>query len=511
MRYMPIVDALQLLAARYGQNIVPMTKIDGSIGFTKLNNVSFDEAMNAILGGGFKYQQEGNIVKVYASGESEKKKPQIDEKICKVFTLYYITAAEAKKMVMPVMSGSGKIEITTAAQTGVPVDETVSAPSGGGNSLAINDMMVVYDYPANIEQVEEIIAAIDIRPKQVLVEATILTATLTDGMQFGIDWRNLSLGALAYATGLGASDIDFISSSTSVSSSITGGMTVGVWKGDIAAFIKAVEEITDVTVLANPKILAANKQLGQVYIGTKLGYLSSTTQTETSTTQEVSFLDTGTKLSFRPYIGNDGYIRMDIHPKDSSAAVRQIGDSTSTTAVPDETSAEMVSNIIVRDGETIIIGGLFRNKIHTTKKQVPGLGNIPLIGAAFRSNADEAKREEVIILLTPHIIEEPKQARGEERAADVARKSMGAKEELHFANRMKIAQNHYEKAAIYYAQGRNSDAIEELRKAITLYPAYLEAIQLEEKIYKETDASKKPVREIIDEVEQPRLDKWRRR
>src|SRR4030042_1945530 len=104
MRYMPIVDALQLLAARYGQNIVPMTKIDGNIGFTKLNNVSFDEAMNAILGGEFKYQQEGNIVKVYASGDSEKKKPQVEEKICKVFTLYYITAAEARKMVMLVMS-----------------------------------------------------------------------------------------------------------------------------------------------------------------------------------------------------------------------------------------------------------------------------------------------------------------------------------------------------------------------------------------------------------------------
>jgi tetratricopeptide (TPR) repeat protein len=88
---------------------------------------------------------------------------------------------------------------------------------------------------------------------------------------------------------------------------------------------------------------------------------------------------------------------------------------------------------------------------------------------------------------------------------------MGAKEELQFANSMKVAQNHYEKAALYYAQGRNSDAIKELRKAIELYPSYLEAIQLEEKIYKETNPAKKPVREVIDEAEQPRLNKWRRK
>ncbi|MBN1787225.1 MAG: hypothetical protein JW806_02390 [Sedimentisphaerales bacterium] len=517
MRYMPIVDALQLLAARYGQNIVPMTQISGNIGFTKLNNVSFDEAMNAILGGDFKYEQEGNIVKVYSAGASKKAEPIEEEMECKVFTLYYITAAEAKKMILPVISNAGKLETTTAADTGVPVDETVSAPSGGGDTLALNDMIVVYDYPVNIAQVEKILTAIDVRPKQVLVEATILTATLTDGMQFGIDWRNLRGAVISGITGLGHTIPDYYGfggTSTQVGSGISAGsgLTIGIVEDDIAAFIRAVEEITDVTILANPKILATNKQLGQVYIGTKVAYQSSTTQTESSTTQQVDFIDTGTKLSFRPYIGNDGYIRMDIHPKDSSATIRTIGDpETSTVAMPDETSAELVTNIIVKDGETIAIGGLFRNKTHTAKKQVPVLGDIPILGTAFKSNADETKREEVIILLTPHIISEPSQTRGEERSADVARKSMGAKEELHSADRMKLAEDNYEQAALYYAQGRNDEALKKLETALWLYPSYLEAIRLEERIYKETDKSKKPMTEIVEEIEQPKLEKWRRR
>lgn len=458
MKNMPIIDALQLLAARYNKNIVSTPKVTGTLNFTRLNNVNFEEAMGAILGNEFKYRQQGNLVKVYSLKEY-----QGDEMVCKVFTLHYIAAAEAKKMIIPVMSSEGKIEITSAAQTGVPVDDKITAPSGGGDTIAINDMIVMYDYPDRIAKAEQIIAAIDIRPKQVLIEATILTATLTNGMQLGIDWDTLISRTGDIVEGLADLKRDtptflgFGGSSTAVGT-LSGGMTIGVVRGNIATFIRAVEEITDVTILANPKILATNKQLGQVYIGTKIAYQSSTTQNQTgSTTQEVKFLDTGTKLSFRPYIGDDGYIRMDIHPKDSSAALRG--------SLPDETSAELVSNIIVKDGETIVIGGLFRNKVQTAKTQVPVLGNIPVIGAAFSSHADEVRREEVIVLLTPHIIEEPNQAEGAERADDVARKSMGAEDELHPTGRMKLAMEHYEKAAVYYVGGRNIDALKELKSA----------------------------------------------
>lgn len=514
MRNMPIADALQLLGVRYGKNIVPTSKVAGNISFTKLNNVSFEEAMSAILGEGFEYQEQGNLIKVYSAGGNNKAKPDSSGMICKVFTLYYITAAEAKKMVTPVMSSSGKIEITTAAATTMPNGDTIGGTDGGGDTLAINDMMVVYDYPEQITQIEQIITAIDIRPKQVLIEATIMTAALTNGMQLGIDWQNLGNAALTGLTslsGLSKTSQDFLSfggSSTKTgTSALSGGMTIGIVRGDLATFIRAVEEITDVTILANPKILATNKQLGQVYIGTKVAYQSAVTQTDTSTTQTIAFLDTGTKLSFRPYIGNDGYIRMDIHPKDSSAVIRNLG----TSSAPDETSAELVSNIIVKDGETIIIGGLFRNSITNKKSQVPLLGNIPVVGTAFSSTADEGKREEVIVLLTPHIIGEPSQAMGAERSDDVGRKISGAQKQLNPLNKMRLAQDSYEKGAVYYAQGKKAAALKELESALELYPDYTEAIQLKERIDSEIAPSKKPVREIIDEVEQPKLHKWRKR
>jgi tetratricopeptide (TPR) repeat protein len=87
---------------------------------------------------------------------------------------------------------------------------------------------------------------------------------------------------------------------------------------------------------------------------------------------------------------------------------------------------------------------------------------------------------------------------------------MGAEEELS-PSRTRLAQQYYEKAAVYYVRGRNREALKELNSALELYPTYLEAIRLEEKIYNEIDPKKKPVRKVIDQVEQPKSDKWRRR
>jgi type II secretory pathway component GspD/PulD (secretin) len=218
-----------------------------------------------------------------------------------------------------------------------------------------------------------------------------------------------------------------------------------------------------------------------IYIGKKVAYQSQTTQTDTSTTEQVQFLETGTKLSFRPYISRDDYIRIDIHPKDSSATLRSSGTST----LPDETSAELVTNIIVKDGHTIVIGGLFRQAITTTRTQIPVLGSIPFIGGLFRGAADEAVREEVIVLLTPHIISDPNQADGQASMAEVQRKIIGARDELQWINNVRRANEYYDKAAEQYLQGNHSAALKKLDAALKLYPAYLEAIRLKELITRE--------------------------
>lgn len=508
-----IRDALAMLASLYKKNIVPSPGVDGQLAFRSLKDVTFEEAMDAILGENFKYQQEGNLIKVYTKDEYKKLKEDPERMVYEMFTLYYISAAEAKKLITPMLSTpNGRLETTTAAVTDFPTGESITKVTGGGDTTAMNDTIVVHDYPENVEQIAHLLSEIDVRPKQVLIEATVLSVTLTEDTQFGINWSTLGgvltqIPAIPAAAGditRGASE--YFKSAGTGQVTKNGGLTVGFAHDNIAGFIRAVEEVSDVTILANPKILAVNKQLGQVYIGKKIGYLSQTTQTQTSTTQSVEFLDSGTKLSFRPYIGNDGYIRMDIHPKDSSATLK-------ANSIPDETAAELVTNIIVKDGQTIVIGGLFRDTVTTGKTQIPLLGDLPIVGVLFRGTADQSKREEVVVLLTPHIIEEPAETEGQARADDIGRKRVSAKDEMFGIGRAKLAEDCYAKAARYYTEGDNESAMKELGIALWLRPTFLEAIRLKERILAETspDEAEKLERIVLETIDRQAAPKWRSR
>ncbi len=524
-----IRDALAILGSMYQKNIVPTPNVDGLLAFRQLSNVTFEEAMDAILGDNFKFIQEGNLIKVYTKDEYKKLMADKERMITRVFTLYYISAAEAMKLIAPVLSGAGVIQGSSPPETVATTGESISAGAGGGDTMALNDTIVILDYPENIKAAARLLRELDIRPKQVLVEATILSCTLTEGMKLGVD---LNFMAGVHLTGettitdyTSGDSLELTESSTTPMGQLgmgiaTGtpietsgfatiggsGLRIGVTGGDFTAIITALEEVTDTTVLANPKILAINKQLGQVYIGTKIGYVSQTTQNQTSTTQQVQFLDTGTKLSFRPYIGDDGYIRMDIHPKDSSGTLK-------ANNIPDETSTELATNIMVKDGQTIVIGGLFRDVVVTSRSQIPLLGNLPFVGGAFRSTSDAFTRQEVIVLLTPHIIKEPSETDGLARAEDISRKRFGAKEELQWAGRARLAEDRYAKAAKYYVDGDTEAALNELKYVLNLRPAYLEAIRLKERIIGETnpDALKRMERNIRRNVEEKDSKMWFRR
>ncbi|MHC4756116.1 MAG: type II secretion system protein GspD [Planctomycetota bacterium] len=393
--------------------------------------------------------------------------------------------------------------------------------------MALHDTLVILDYPENVAKADELLKQLDRRPKQVLIEATILSATLNEGMDFGVDLNFLA------GTSINGTDAtpdiasgDTVSRGTSPTTPISqiagplngtpiettgfatlgSGVGLGVSTGDISMFITALEQVTDTTILANPKILTVNKQLGQVYIGTKIGYVSQTDQTQTSTTQQVTFLETGTKLAFRPFIGENGYIRMQIYPKDSSGTLK-------TNDIPDESSTELATNIIVRDGQTVVIGGLFRDVVVTSRNQVPILGDIPLLGNLFRGTSDSTVRQEVIVLLTPHIIDDPAETNGDARVMDMQRKRFGAKDSLQWTGRARLAEDRYSNAARFHVEGLNQAALDEVNKALELRPTFLEAIRLKEKLQEIIGGEDaKPLeRDIRKQVEEEDSQMWQRR
>ena len=480
-----IRGALKILSARYQKNIIPSAKVDGELTFTSLYRVTFDEAMEAILGNDYKYEQQGSLVKVYTRDNKDRLKQ-------KVFTLYYINAAEVQKLINPLLSTAGVISASTAAMTNT---ETGS----GGDSFANHDTVVVYDYPENLKEIAETIEKVDVRPPQILLEVTMLEAKLDDQTKFGINLSSLKSGANAR----GVTQLGFAGDGLS-------GLAIDISIDGVAGFLTALESITDTTVLANPKMLVLNKQAGQILIGSEDGYVTVSQVTADGAVQTIEFLESGTRLEFRAYVCRDGYIRLEVHPEQSTGEVVVEG----TFALPAKTTTQVSTNVMVKDGKTVAIGGLFKETTTQTKAQVPILGDLPLIGGVFKKTDDQTVRTELIILITPHIIHDPvEETYGQQRKDDVERIAYSSQDELTFIGRITIARNMYEKAVELYEAGNKKAALREVENAVRISPTYLDAIRLREKITADIDPRGEAgiKRKMLEEFKEDDSQNWQRR
>ncbi len=481
---------LQFLNTEGRKNIIATREVSGMV-TADLYNVTFMEALDAVLNSaGFVYVEKGDFIYVYTPKQLEEINKAQRKMAVRTFRLAYITATDAQKLIGPALSDEGTVAITPASSVGIATSST----DAGGNNHANDDVLVVRDYEENLQKITKIIRELDVKPEQVLIEATILRATLTESNALGIDFNALagmdfesmnstSNGLQSMTTGeVSGSNLNTDGSATfrtDFNSAITGGgMTVGFISNEISFFIRAIESVTDVTVLANPKLLVLNKQRGEVMVGNRDGYLT-TTVTETVATQTVQFLETGTRLIVRPYVGKNGYVRMEIHPEDSSGSVEEVG----TSVLPSETTTEVTSNVLVRDGHTIVIGGLFRERTNNGRAQVPMIGNVPYVGTLFRRTTDGTTREEVIILITPHIVDqEIDEAVSEQIKNDVERFRVGQRKGMMWFGRERLAQSHLRAARRALSDDNRGMALWHVDAALALEPRMEEAIRLKERL-----------------------------
>jgi len=488
-----LVEVLRMLSLQSQKNIVASKDVRGTV-TANLYDVTVREALDAILhANGYAYREQGNFIYVYTAKELAEIEKASRVMETRVFKLYYTPAANAVNMIKPVLSQGSQTAITTPPDVGVEK----SLGDLGGDSHAANDMIVVTDYAENLNKVAEILKELDTRPQQILVEATIVRAALKEdnalGVDFtilgGVDFSGLSSAGTTVNSALngnilnqpgaaGVVDNGYTAAGTGFTSAVpNGGLKLGVVYNDIAIFLSALEQVTDTIVLANPKVLALNRQVAEVHVGNNDGYLTTTT-TESSTVQTVEFLETGTKLMFRPFIGEDGFIRMEVHPEDSNGGLSSAG-------LPFKSTTEVSSQVMVKDGHTIVIGGLFRESSTTARGQVPGLGNIPFAGALFRNQRDQTQREEVIILLTPHIVKDEKvfAQMSEDELAKAEKLRVGLRKGMMFFGRERLAESSYEKA-VEELEKPNPDrkkALWHLNCATNLNPKFIEAIDLKER------------------------------
>lgn len=479
-------EVLRMLSLQLEKNILPSKEVRGTV-TANLYDVTVREALDAILkANGFDYKEKGNVIYVYTQREMQEMEKATRVTKSEVFRLYYTTALNASVLIRPVLSTEAQVSLSTPAVSGIGGDST----DAGGNSYTNDDALVVTDYPERLDQVRRILKEIDRKPQQILVEATILRATLQDDNALGVDFNVLGgidfanvvtnagqvIGAGVDSTTPPDSRSHGVGTGNNFAGSINGGLKVGVVSQNVSVFVAALEGITDTAVVANPKVLVLNKMRGSVHVGSEQGYRTAIT-TETATADNVKFLETGTKLNFRPYVGDNGNIRLEISPEDSSGSVNSQG-------LPNKFVTKVTSNVMVKDGHTIVIGGLFRESTSRTRSQIPGLGSLPIIGGLFGKQTDNTVREEVIILLTPHLIndDEAYSELSKEEARNAERIRVGMRKGMMWFGRERLAEGHYKSALKAHEKGKNSSALWHLNAALNLNPKFAEAMDLKARI-----------------------------
>lgn len=364
----PITSVLSTLGNETGFNIVAGTGVKGNVTIS-LKDVAPVDALNSVLrSSGYIYKIDGNIIRVMPSSYAKSGGDEIANErgvITKAFAVSNITADDAKEMV----SGFA-----------YPATKVLSAKG--------SNVFVVEAPIATMIKIERIIGRIDGIPNQVLVESRIMEVTA------GNSATPSTMGLKAKYTG---------STYTAQTEGLADPATVGapgfyahVVKGGVDAYLETLEHKEGFNLLANPKVVAVSGKPASIISGSKLGYKTTLTTT-TGTVQNIDFLEVGTKLSFTAFISNDGTIKMEIHPEVSEGTVTADG-------LPQKQTTEATTTVVVRDGETIIIGGLIKNKSNEGYTGVPVIMNIPVIGNFFKKKEILWEKKEIIAMLTPHIV-----------------------------------------------------------------------------------------------------------
>ncbi len=281
-----------------------------------------------------------------------------------------------------------------------------------------SNQLVVKTLPNRMAELEQLIQALDRKTREVMIDAKIVKVTLTDELTTGIDWNAVFANLKFHGIAKGA---DFRAATTGTAPSEVPGIfklvvrstdnaypinaLLGTVARDGYELFRYLEGIGRTKIISNPRLLVTENQEARIHVGTREAYITTTTttgQTTTTTAEEVEFIDVGIQLVVTPTINNDGFIAMKIQPEVSSVVRTLTTPSNNKIPIVDTSTAE--TNVLVKDGTTVIIGGLRKDEKSSDNDQIPVLGRIPVVGELFRRRVRDDELTELVVFITPHIV-----------------------------------------------------------------------------------------------------------
>ena len=281
----------------------------------------------------------------------------------------------------------------------------------------IINSVIVLATPEDYETIKETIAKVDVIPRQVVIEGVIAQVNLTDNLSLGLAYAfktQIKFGRSLISGDIGMNTdtlSNMNSTDTTIRPSRSGFSYIGTdEKGLFRAYISALANESKGKLLAAPHILVSDNREARIQVGQQVPIVTSETfgSTTVAPQRTIQYKDIGIILKVKPQVNDSGLISLDISQEVSSYGTIQLTTSEKQIIV---NKTEASTNLTVQDGETIIIGGLIREDTTNSEVGVPFLSKVPLLGFLFGNRSREAQRQELIILLTPHVLKNQKEAR----------------------------------------------------------------------------------------------------
>jgi general secretion pathway protein D len=337
--------------------------------------------------------------------------------------VYYLRNASAEDI--------AKLMQALVSRLPVPPAGAAAAPAGPSTILegavtitsdkATNSLIIVGS-PGDFEIMKDVIQKLDIRRRQVYVEAAIIEMSLEKQRELGFEFQvpvkssSLAEGATS-VTPVGGTNFGTIGGAIAngpAALAATNGLAVGAIKGtftfkgqqflSIGALLHALQTDSDVNVLSTPNILTMDNQKAEIMVGQNVPFLTGQTQSAATAGQiftQITRQDVGITLKLTPQITSDDNVRLDVYQEISDV----IATSGAAAANGPTTSKRSASTtVVVKDSQTMVIGGLIRDNVTSATSKVPFLGDIPILGWLFKSKTTRVEKTNLMIFITPYII-----------------------------------------------------------------------------------------------------------
>ena len=320
----------------------------------------------------------------------------------------------------------------------------MSQPIGEAKVSNVGEVRIIADEPNNsvivvataqdYEVILPIIKQLDVMPLQVLIDATIVEVTLKDDLKYGLQWFFDTGNFHGLLTQVASGDLKNIGPLTGFSMAYTG--------GSVKAVLNALADKSLVNVIASPSLMVLNNQEASINVGDKVPIATSqstnTNSINTSgvlggninaiVTNNIQMVETGVTLRITPRVNAGGLVIMDVEQEANQA----IPTSTSTLNSPTIQQRKINSSIVVKGGETIVLGGLIQEQVNDSVTGIPYLSSLPVIGPLFGTINKTNNKTELVVLVTPRVVQNEQRAR--EVTNEFKRKLSGIYQEVSHGN-----------------------------------------------------------------------------